>query len=94
VQDRADGVGQVDVVDRDLERVLRRGDPVGERVRDLLGGLAAVGEGADVYCVVFAARCAVLWARFAAWYSVSASGESTSPSVVWLGASGSAAVTP
>ena len=64
--DRADGVGKVDVVDRDLERVLRLRDEVGERVRRVLGGLAAVGERADVYRAVFAARCAALYSRLAA----------------------------
>jgi len=53
------------VVDRDLERVLGRSDEVRERVRGLFGGLAAVDERADVYCAVFAARCAALCARFA-----------------------------
>jgi hypothetical protein len=64
--DRADGVGEVDVVDRDLERVLRTSDEVGERVRGVLGRLAAVGECADVYRAVFAARCAALYSRLAA----------------------------
>jgi hypothetical protein len=64
--DRADGVGKIDVVDRDLERVLRLRDEVGERVRGVLGGLAAVGERADVYRAVFAARCAALYSRLAA----------------------------
>jgi len=49
----------VHVVDRDLERPLRRSDEVGKRVRDLLGGLAAVAERANVYRVVFA-RCDAL----------------------------------
>jgi hypothetical protein len=38
---------QVDVVDRDLERVLRDVEEVGERVRDVGGGLAAVRQRAD-----------------------------------------------
>jgi hypothetical protein len=37
-------VRQPDVVDRDLERAARRGDPVGELASDLLRRLAAVGE--------------------------------------------------
>ena len=64
--DRTDRAGQVDVVDRDLERLLRRRDELGERVRDLVGGLPAVGERADVYCAVFA-RSDALYARLAAW---------------------------
>jgi hypothetical protein len=34
----------VEVVDPDLERALRGGDEVGERVRGALGGLPAVAE--------------------------------------------------
>ena len=40
------------------------------------------------------ARIAALWARLPAWYSASASGESTSPSVGCPGTSGSASATP
>ena len=65
--------------------VLRLRDPAGERVRDLVGGLAAVGERAELDRAL-AARAAALRARFAAWYSASESGESTSPSVRWSGA--------
>ena len=61
--DRRERLGQPHVVDRDLERVARRRDPVGEGVRDLLRRLAAVGERADLYR---AARCSALWARLAA----------------------------
>jgi len=43
----------VHVVDRDLERLLRRGDEIGEQVGDLLGGLAAVAERVNVYCEGF-----------------------------------------
>jgi hypothetical protein len=42
--DRRDRVGQTDVVDRDLQRAVRRRDPLCERARDLLRRLAAVGE--------------------------------------------------
>ena len=44
VDDRVERRRQAEVVDRDLERVLRLRDEVGERVRRPLGGLAAVGE--------------------------------------------------
>ena len=57
-------VGEVEVVDRDLERVLRGGDEVGEGLGRLLGGLAAVGERAKLYRGAF---IAALCARFAAW---------------------------
>ena len=57
--DRSDGIREVHVVDRDLERPLRRSDEVGEEVCDLFGGLSAVDEGVDVYRAVFA-RCDAL----------------------------------
>jgi hypothetical protein len=47
LHDRLEGIGKPDVVDRDLERSLRRREEPGERVRGLLRRLAAVGEGAD-----------------------------------------------
>ena len=53
---------QVDVVDRDLERLLRGGEELGERVGGLLGRLAAVRQGAD-----FDACHSALCALFAAW---------------------------
>jgi hypothetical protein len=52
---------QVDVVDRDLERVLYAADEVGQRVRDLVGRLAAVRQRPDFD------RSSALYARFAAW---------------------------
>jgi hypothetical protein len=48
---------------------------------------AAVGSGYRV-------RSEALWARFFAWYSRSASGESTSPRQAWSGASSLAASSP
>ena len=54
--------GQVDVVDRDLERLLRGGEELGERVGGLLGRLAAVRQRAD-----FDASHSALCAFFAAW---------------------------
>ena len=55
---RREVVGQVEVVDRDVERVLRSADEVGERLRGLGGRLAAVGQRADFDR---------LYSRFAAW---------------------------
>jgi hypothetical protein len=59
-------VGQVEVVDRDLERLLRAADEVREYVRRALGGLRSVRERVDVDQDAFA-RISALWARFAAW---------------------------
>jgi hypothetical protein len=59
-------VGEAEVVDRDLERPLRGGDEVGERVRDLDRRLTAVGERAELdqpACDFMRA----LYARFASW---------------------------
>jgi hypothetical protein len=53
---------QVQVVHRDLERLLRGGQEVGERVGGLLGRLAAVDQRAD-----FDASHSALCAFFAAW---------------------------
>jgi hypothetical protein len=66
LDDLREVVGEVEVVDRDLERVLRGRDEVGEGVGRLLGRLGAVGERPDVDQNAFA-RCAALCARFAAW---------------------------
>ena len=60
--DRVELRRQVEVVDRDLERLLRGGDELGERVSGLLGRLAAVGQRAD-----FDASHSALCAFFAAW---------------------------
>lgn len=61
-EDAADGgpevAGQVEVVDRDVEGVLRRADECGERLGGLGGRLAAVGQRADFDR---------LYSRFAAW---------------------------
>jgi hypothetical protein len=59
-------VREVEIVDRDLERLLRTADEVRERVRRALRGLRAVGERVDVDQDAFA-RIAALCARFAAW---------------------------
>jgi hypothetical protein len=64
--DCGDRVRQAQVVDRDVDGVLRRREPVGEQVTDLLRRLPAVGERADVYRAAFA-RSSALCARFAAW---------------------------
>ena len=53
---------QIDVVDRDLERLLRGGEELGERVGGPLGRLAAVDQRLD-----FDACHSALWAFFAAW---------------------------
>jgi hypothetical protein len=54
---------EVDVVDRDLEGLLRGADEVGERVRDVVGLLAAVRQRADFDRDLSSALCA----RLAAW---------------------------
>ena len=51
-------VRQVQVVDRDVQRTLRRSEEAGERVRSVGGRLAAVGQRADFDR---------LYSRFAAW---------------------------
>ena len=56
--DRREVVGQMEVVDRDVERVLRGADEVSERLRGVGGRLAAVGQRADFDR---------LYSRFAAW---------------------------
>jgi hypothetical protein len=64
--DRAgERIGEPQVVDRDVERLLRLREPVGEQAGDLLRLLAAVCERADVYRAAFA-RSSALCARFAA----------------------------
>jgi hypothetical protein len=57
--DRGQRIGQPDVVDRDLEGVLRGRDEVGERVCGLFRRLTAVGESPDLYRTAFA-RCSAL----------------------------------
>jgi hypothetical protein len=59
--DRREIGRQVDVVDRDLERLLRGADEVGECVCDVVGLLAAVRQRADFD------RSSALCARLAAW---------------------------
>jgi hypothetical protein len=56
--DRHEVVRQMQVVDRDVEGVLRRADERGKRLRGLGGRLAAVGQRADFDR---------LYSRFAAW---------------------------
>src|SRR3954447_23311886 len=96
------------VVDEQVVQAGRR-EVVGERLErqpvvaggelELVGGdpPRRVDAGqllAQHYAPVRAARIAALCARLPAWYSASASAESTSPSVGWPGASGSAVATP
>jgi hypothetical protein len=57
--DRRQRIGKPDVIDRDLERVLRCRDEVGERVCGLFRRLPAVGESPDLYRTAFA-RCSAL----------------------------------
>jgi hypothetical protein len=56
--DRHEVVREIEVVDRDVERVLRRGDELGQRVRGVGGRLAAVDQRADFDR---------LYSRLAAW---------------------------
>jgi hypothetical protein len=65
-KNRPGGIREPNVVDRDVEAVLRRGEPVNEDLDDLRGGLAAVGESPELDQEALAARIAALWARFAA----------------------------
>ena len=60
--DRAGRIREVEVVDRDLERLLRRADEGGERVRGVVGRLAAVGQRPD-----FDAIHSAFFSFFAAW---------------------------
>ena len=55
---RREIVRQVEVVDRDVERVLRGAEEASERLRGVGGRLAAVGQRADFDR---------LYSRFAAW---------------------------
>jgi len=88
-------VGKMEVVDRDLERLVRAAEELGELARRALRRLCAVAERREVDQLdAFAARSFALYSRFAAWYACSDSGESTSPSVWCAGASGSATATP
>jgi hypothetical protein len=56
--DRNEVVGEVEVVDRDVEGALRGADESGERLRGVGGRLAAVDQRADFDR---------LYSRFAAW---------------------------
>src|SRR5215211_429312 len=79
-------------------RARQRGPGAGGARRDVLRAVAVVrrlDDGEDGQAAaVLAARAAALAARLPAWYSASAAGESTSPSVGWAGISGSASSTP
>ena len=57
----------MEVVDRDLQRVLRPADERGQRLRGLLGRLPAVRQCAELDQDGFAARIDALCARLAAW---------------------------
>ena len=73
-------VVQPDVVERQLEARAGGAEELGDLVRDVDGALPAVAVEPEVDQPAAARSCA-LYARFAAWYSASASGESTSPSI-------------
>jgi predicted RNA-binding protein associated with RNAse of E/G family len=66
LDDRLQVVREVEVVDRDLERALRAGEVVGERVRGALGRLRAVRERLELDQDA-SARIRALWTRFASW---------------------------
>jgi hypothetical protein len=57
---------EAQVVQCDVERPLRGAEEIGDRARDLVGGLAAVAQRPDVDQLCFA-RWAALYAFFAAW---------------------------
>ena len=59
LDNRREGIRQPNVVDRDFERALRRGDEVGECVCGRFRRLAAVGQRPDLYRTAFA-RCSAL----------------------------------
>jgi hypothetical protein len=59
--DRDEVVRKVQVVDRDVERVLRGGEEAGQRIRGVDGRLAAVDQCADFDLSL------ALYSRFAAW---------------------------
>ena len=61
----ADGTGEPEVVERDVERLLRAVEEADDGASDFVGRLAAVGERADLDQVF--ARCEALYARLAAW---------------------------
>jgi hypothetical protein len=60
-------VGEAEVVDRDVEASLRRGDERGQGARDLDRCLAAVGERPDLDQPDCCAFMRALYARFASW---------------------------
>ena len=86
-------VVEADVVERELECPLGGAQELGDLACDVGGGLAAVAVRPELDHAL-AARNEALNARFAAWYSARASGESTSPSIGWFGTSGSAISLP
>ncbi len=73
-------VVQPDVVERELEARPGGAEELRDLVCDLDRGLPAVAVEPELDQPAAARSCA-LYARFAAWYSASASGESTSPSI-------------
>jgi hypothetical protein len=60
-------VGEAEVVDRDIEAVLRRRDEARERLRDLDRRLAAVGERPELDQPACCAFMRALYARFFSW---------------------------
>jgi hypothetical protein len=60
-------VGEAEVVDRDVEAALRRGDESGECLRDLDRRLVAVGERPELDQPACCAFMRALYARFASW---------------------------
>jgi hypothetical protein len=67
LDDVAQRLWEMEVVDRDLERALGRRDKAGERLRRGLGRLPAVRQRAELDQGALAARSDALCARFAAW---------------------------
>ena len=86
-------VVEPDIVEREVEALLRLPEKRRHLVRHVDGRLASVAVEAELDQPA-AARSDALWARFADWYSASASAESTSPSIGWFGTSGSAIALP
>jgi hypothetical protein len=66
LDDPREVVGEVEVVDRDLERPLRGCEEVRQRRRRPLGRLRAVGQRVELDQEALALQAA-LWIRFASW---------------------------
>src|SRR5207344_923363 len=98
------GIGlEADVVQRDVERPARIGEEAGDAPCDVGGPLPSVSQRVELdsrrdrarrHPVGAAARIAALCARFAAWYSASAAGESILPRQGCSGTSSCAASIP